>query len=116
MSQLDDAFSGTKPVADALKFDEAALEAWMAEHVDGFEGPLAIEQFKGGQSNPTYKLEAKSGRYVLRRKPPGKLLPSAHAVDREFKVMRALGGEGFPVPRMHGLSEDESIIGTAFRH
>ena len=114
MSQLDDAFSGTKPVADALKFDEAALERWMAANVEGFEGPLDIEQFKGGQSNPTYKLEAKSGRYVLRRKPPGKLLPSAHAVDREFKVMSALGGEGFPAPKMHGLCEDESVIGTAF--
>ncbi|MEQ8434163.1 MAG: phosphotransferase [Oceanicaulis sp.] len=114
MSQLDDAFSGTKPVADALKFDEAALEAWMASHVDGFEGPLKIEQFKGGQSNPTYKLEAKSGRYVLRRKPPGKLLPSAHAVDREFKVMAALGAQGFPAPKMHGLCEDESVLGTAF--
>ncbi|MFP4519278.1 MAG: phosphotransferase [Oceanicaulis sp.] len=114
MSQLDDAFSGTKPIADALKFDEAALKAWLEQNVEGFEGPLTIEQFKGGQSNPTYKLEAKSGRYVLRRKPPGKLLPSAHAVDREFKVMRALGGEGFPVPKMHGLCEDGSIIGTAF--
>jgi aminoglycoside phosphotransferase (APT) family kinase protein len=114
MSQLDDAFSGTKPVADALKFDEAALEAWMASKVDGFEGPLKIEQFKGGQSNPTYKLDAKSGRYVLRRKPPGKLLPSAHAVDREFKVMAALGAQGFPAPKMHGLCEDESVLGTAF--
>jgi aminoglycoside phosphotransferase (APT) family kinase protein len=114
MSQLDDAFSGTKPVADALKFDEAALEAWMASHVVGFEGPLKIEQFKGGQSNPTYKLDAKSGRYVLRRKPPGKLLPSAHAVDREFKVMAALGAQGFPAPKMHGLCEDESVLGTAF--
>ncbi|MGX6648370.1 phosphotransferase [Maricaulaceae bacterium MS644] len=114
MSQLDDAFSGTKPVADALKFDEAALERWLADHVDGFEGPLAITQFKGGQSNPTYKLDAKSGRYVLRRKPPGKLLPSAHAVDREFKVMAALGARGFPAPKMHGLCEDESVLGTAF--
>jgi len=114
MSQLDDAFSGTKPVAEALKFDEAALERWLADNVDGFEGPLAITQFKGGQSNPTYKLDAKSGRYVLRRKPPGKLLPSAHAVDREYKVMSALGAEGFPAPKMHGLCEDESLIGTAF--
>jgi len=114
MSQLDDAFSGTKPVADALKFDEAALMRWLEANVEGFEGPLEIEQFKGGQSNPTYKLVAKSGRYVLRRKPPGKLLPSAHAVDREFKVMAALGGAGFPAPKMHGLCEDESVIGTAF--
>ncbi|XBQ16338.1 MAG: phosphotransferase [Oceanicaulis sp.] len=114
MSQLDDAFSGTKPVAEALKFDEAALERWMAANVEGFEGPLEIEQFKGGQSNPTYKLTSASGRYVLRRKPPGKLLPSAHAVDREFRVMRALGAQGFPTPKMHGLCEDESVVGTAF--
>ena len=114
MSQLDDAFSGTKPVADALKFDQGALEAWMSQNVDGFEGPVSVEQFKGGQSNPTYKLITPGRRYVLRRKPPGKLLPSAHAVDREFTVMSALGGQGFPVPRMHGLCEDESVIGTAF--
>ena len=114
MSQLDDAFSGTKPVADALKFDQAALEAWMADNVEGFEGPLSVEQFKGGQSNPTYKLDTPGRRYVLRRKPPGELLPSAHAVDREFKVMDALGGQGFPVPKMHGLCEDDGVIGTAF--
>ena len=114
MSQLDDAFSGTKPVSDALKFDQAALEAWMADNVEGFEGPLSVEQFKGGQSNPTYKLDTPGRRYVLRRKPPGELLPSAHAVDREFKVMDALGGQGFPVPKMHGLCEDDGVIGTAF--
>jgi len=114
MSQLDDTFSGTKPVADALKFDEAALERWMQDHVDGFEGPLTVNQFKGGQSNPTYKLDTPKARYVLRRKPPGKLLPSAHAVDREFTVMKALGGAGFPAPVMHGLCEDDSVIGTAF--
>ena len=114
MSQLDDAFSGTKPVADALKFDQAALEAWMEANVDGFSGPVTIEQFKGGQSNPTYKLVTPGRRYVLRRKPPGKLLPSAHAVDREFTVMNALGGQGFPVPKMHGLCEDDGVIGTAF--
>jgi len=114
MSNLDDTFSGTKPVADALKFDEAALGRWMAEHVDGFEGPLTVNQFKGGQSNPTYKLDTPGARYVLRRKPPGKLLPSAHAVDREFTVMKALGAHGFPAPVMHGLCEDDSVIGTAF--
>ena len=114
MSQLDDAFSGTKPVADALKFDERALERWMAEQVDGFEGPLTVAQFKGGQSNPTYKLVTRGKTYVLRRKPPGKLLPSAHAVDREFRVMRALGAAGFPAPVMHGLCEDDGVIGTAF--
>ena len=114
MSQLDDAFSGTKPVADALKFDQGALQAWMDSHVDGFAGPLTIEQFKGGQSNPTYKLVTPGRQYVLRRKPPGKLLPSAHAVDREFKVMNALGHQGFPAPKMHGLCEDDAVIGTAF--
>ena len=114
MSQLDDTFSGTKPVADALQFDQDALAAWMGEHVDGFEGPLTVEQFKGGQSNPTYKLTAPGRQFVLRRKPPGKLLPSAHAVDREFRVMQALGAQGFPAPKMHGLCEDDSVIGTAF--
>ena len=114
MSQLDDAFSGTKAVADALKFDQRALEAWMGQHVDGFAGPLSVEQFKGGQSNPTYKLTTPRRAYVLRRKPPGKLLPSAHAVEREYQVMKALGAQGFPAPHMHALCEDESVIGTAF--
>ncbi|WP_422385520.1 phosphotransferase [Oceanicaulis alexandrii] len=114
MSQLDDTYTGTKPVADALKFDQAALERWMQAHVEGFAGPLTIEQFKGGQSNPTYKLETPKARYVLRRKPPGKLLPSAHAVDREYRVMKALGEQGFPAPHMFGLCEDDSVIGTAF--
>ena len=107
-------FSGTKPVADALKIDAAALEAYMAEQVEGFSGPLAIEQFKGGQSNPTYKITARSGAYVLRRKPPGKLLPSAHAVDREFRVISALHGGGFPVARPYALCEDDGVIGTMF--
>ncbi|KAA5804804.1 phosphotransferase [Alkalicaulis satelles] len=114
MSQLEEAFSGVKQVADALKFDEGALEAWMAAHVDGFAGPLTVEQFKGGQSNPTYKLTTPGRAYVLRRKPPGKLLPSAHAVDREYTVMKALEAQGFPAPLMHALCEDEAVIGTAF--
>ncbi|PWE17701.1 phosphotransferase family protein [Marinicauda salina] len=114
MSELDAQFSGTKDVADALKFDQAGLERWMAANVDGYEGPLTVSQFRGGQSNPTYKLTTPGREYVLRRKPPGKLLPSAHAVDREFKVMDALGGVDFPVPTMHGLCEDESVVGTAF--
>jgi len=114
MSNLDDTFSGTKDVAEALRFDEAALLDWMKSSVDGFSGPLRVGQFKGGQSNPTYKLETPGKAYVLRRKPPGKLLPSAHAVEREFKVMRALGNEGFPVPKMHGLCENPELIGTAF--
>lgn len=114
MTDLNEQFSGTKNVTDALKFDESALDAWMTAHVGDYAGPLTVTQFKGGQSNPTYKLDTPSASYVLRRKPPGKLLPSAHAVDREFTVMSALGQTGFPVPKMHGLCEDESVIGTPF--
>jgi aminoglycoside phosphotransferase (APT) family kinase protein len=107
-------FSGTMAVREPHRFDAARLEGWLAEHVPGFRGPLTVEQFKGGQSNPTYLLGAPSGRYVLRRKPPGKLLPSAHAVDREYRVMAALAGSGVPVPRVFGLCPDEGVIGTAF--
>jgi aminoglycoside phosphotransferase (APT) family kinase protein len=106
--------TGTREVSDRLRFDEQALASWMEDHVPGFRGPLTVSQFKGGQSNPTYKLEAAGGAYVLRRKPPGKILPGAHAVDREFRVLSALGQQGFPVPRVHGLCEDEAVIGTAF--
>lgn len=110
-----EANTGTREVAERLKFDITPLELWMRANVSGFEGPLQVSQFKGGQSNPTYKLQAGNGRaYVLRRKPPGKLLPGAHAVDREARVMSALGREGFPVPRVHGLCEDEDVIGTPF--
>jgi aminoglycoside phosphotransferase (APT) family kinase protein len=109
-----EANTGTRDVTERLRFDEAALAAWMQDHVGGFAGPLRVTQFKGGQSNPTYRLDAASGSYVLRRKPPGKLLPGAHAVEREYRVISALGGAGFPVPRVHGLCEDESIIGTPF--
>ncbi len=114
MSDIDDSFSGTKPVADALAFDEDVLAEWMTAHVAGFQGPLTVEQFRGGQSNPTYKLVTPGKAYVLRRKPPGKLLPSAHAVDREFRVMKALGGAGFPAPVMHGLCMEREVIGTEF--
>jgi aminoglycoside phosphotransferase (APT) family kinase protein len=116
-SKMDrtEANTGTRDVAERLQFDVAALESWMADRVEGFEGPLAVSQFKGGQSNPTYRLDTRSGRsFVLRRKPPGKLLPGAHAVDREARVMSALGRQGFPVPRVHGLCEDETVIGTPF--
>jgi aminoglycoside phosphotransferase (APT) family kinase protein len=110
-----EANSGTRDVSERLRFDVAALEQWLTEHVDDFVGPLAVSQFKGGQSNPTYRLDTPSGRaFVLRRKPPGKLLPGAHAVEREARVMSALGGQGFPVPRIHGLCEDEGVIGTPF--
>ena len=91
------------------------LQAWLRGHVEGFLGPLsAAERFAGGQSNPTYKLTATSGEYVLRRKPPGPLLPSAHAVDREFRVMRALADTPVPVPRVFALCEDDAVIGSAF--
>src|SRR6195256_1865953 len=90
------------------------LAAWLRDHVEGFRGPLAAERFTGGQSNPTYKLEAASGRYVVRRKPPGSLLPSAHAVDREFRVMRGLADTPVPVPRVHTLCEDDAVLGSAF--
>src|SRR5712692_5994337 len=90
------------------------LEAWLRGHVEGFRGPLAAERFAGGQSNPTYLLTAVSGSYVLRKKPPGPLLPSAHAVDREFRVMRALAETAVPVPRVHALCEDDAVVGSAF--
>ena len=106
--------TGTKEVAESHRFDEAALAAWMQANVEGFEGPLEVRQFKGGQSNPTYQLVTPSKKYVMRRKPPGKLLPSAHAVDREFKVISALHPTGFPVARPYGLCTDDGVIGTMF--
>jgi len=111
-----EAFTGTKPVADSHAFDSAALQAFLQANLDGFCGPLTVEQFKGGQSNPTYKLITPGASYVMRAKPgpAAKLLPSAHAIDREFTVMRALHGTGVPVPRMLLLCEDEAIIGRAF--
>ena len=108
------AFSGTKEVSAALAVDATRLETYLGARVDGFAGPLTVRQFKGGQSNPTYLLETPARRYVLRRKPPGKLLPSAHAVDREYRVIKALHGVGFPVARPYLLCEDDSVIGTAF--
>jgi aminoglycoside phosphotransferase (APT) family kinase protein len=107
-------FSGTRPVAPQHAFDEAALAAYLREHVEGFEGTLQVEQFKGGQSNPTFLLTVGAQRLVLRRKPPGALLASAHAVDREFRVIRALAGSEVPVARTHVLCEDPQVIGTAF--
>lgn len=108
------AFSGTKEVAEPLRFDVARLEAYLAAHAPGFSGPLTVRQFKGGQSNPTYLLETPARSYVLRRKPPGKLLPSAHAVDREFRVIRALHAQGFPVPEPVVYCDDADVVGTAF--
>jgi aminoglycoside phosphotransferase (APT) family kinase protein len=106
--------SGTTEVREAHRFEVAPLARWLADNVEGYAGPLRVEQFKGGQSNPTYKLVTPSRSYVLRRKPPGRLLPGAHAVDREYRVITALGGQGFPVARTYGLCEDESVIGTPF--
>ena len=99
---------------DPMALPEAALAAYLTSHVDGFRGPLRTTKFKGGQSNPTYLLEAASGRYVLRRKPPGTLLPSAHAVDREFRVLQALHGTEVPVAQGLHLCTDESVIGSMF--
>ena len=114
MTDRQATFSGTKEVAAALKFDAARLEAYLARNAPGFAGPLTVRQFKGGQSNPTYLLETPTRRYVLRRKPPGKLLPSAHAVDREFRVISALSAQGFPVPAPVVYCDDEGVTGTAF--
>ena len=107
-------FSGTKEVAAALALDAARLQAYLTQQVKGFAGPLTVKQFKGGQSNPTYLLETPARRYVLRRKPPGKLLPSAHAVDREFRVISALAAQGFPVAEPVLYCADESVAGTPF--
>ncbi len=90
------------------------LSAWLAGHVEGFRGPIRAERFAGGQSNPSYRIDAASGPYVLRRKPPGPLLPSAHAVDREYRVMRALADTWVPVPKAYALCEDDGVIGSAF--
>jgi aminoglycoside phosphotransferase (APT) family kinase protein len=108
------AFSGTRDVAGALKFDAARLENYLAQRIEGFAGPLTVRQFKGGQSNPTYLLETPARAYVLRRKPPGKLLPSAHAVDREYRVICALHAQGFPVAEPLHYCADDGITGTAF--
>jgi aminoglycoside phosphotransferase (APT) family kinase protein len=116
MSGIDrqSAFSGTKEVAEPLRFDVGRLKAYLHEHAPGFAGPLAVRQFKGGQSNPTYLLEGPRHSYVLRRKPPGKLLPSAHAVDREHRIIGALHAQGFPVAEPVLYCADESVVGTAF--
>jgi aminoglycoside phosphotransferase (APT) family kinase protein len=108
------AFSGTREVDPRHALDEATLDAWLAENVEGYEGPLTLRQFKGGQSNPTYELATPGKTYVLRRKPPGVLLPSAHAVDREFQVISALHAQGFPVARPYTLCTDDSVIGSMF--
>src|SRR5690606_11408096 len=108
------AYSGTREMPAALAIDAARLEEFLAQKIAGFSGPLEVKLFKGGQSNPTYLPPTPARRYVLRRKPPGKLLPSAHAVDREFRILSMLHPLGFPVPAPLLLCEDESVAGTAF--
>jgi aminoglycoside phosphotransferase (APT) family kinase protein len=110
----DSEFSGTKEVEERHRIDEASLDKWMRANVEGYAGPLTISQFKGGQSNPTYKLDTPGRSYVMRRKPFGKLLPSAHAVDREYKVITALHKQGFPAAKTYGLCTDDSVLGSAF--
>src|SRR5437016_12267424 len=107
-------FSGTKDAAPTLRLDVAKLERYLTAQIAVFAGPLTVKQFKGGQSNPTYLLETGKRRYVLRRKPPGKLLPSAHAVDREFRVISALYPQGFPVARPVLYCNDAYVLGTPF--
>ncbi len=102
----------TPPNRDEIPLD--TLHQWMINNVDGYAGPLQIEKFSGGQSNPTYELITGTGSYVLRRKPAGKLLPGAHAVEREYRIIAALGQQGFPVPKAYGLCEDTQVIGTPF--
>ncbi|MBL8510182.1 MAG: phosphotransferase [Betaproteobacteria bacterium] len=109
-------FQGTKPVSSQQQFNLDALQDWLKKHVEGFSGPLQIEQFKGGQSNPTFKLITPTGHYVMRAKPgpAAKLLPSAHAIEREYQVMTALARANMPVPKTWVLCEDEAVIGRAF--
>lgn len=111
-----DQFIGTRPATGKHAFDTDALTAWAAQHIDGFAGPLEVALFKGGQSNPTYLLTTPARRYVMRSKPGpvARLLPSAHAIEREYAVMEGLAGTDVPVPRMFALCEDESVIGRAF--
>ncbi|WP_127600670.1 phosphotransferase family protein [Nitratireductor alexandrii] len=104
----------TAPVETRNAIDTARLESWMIDHVPGFTGPLQVDQFVGGQSNPTFLLRSGAGNYVLRRRPPGNLLPSAHAVDREHRVLSALHVAGYAVPRPFALCLDETVIGSIF--
>lgn len=114
MNTLTDARPGTRAVAPRHAFDTDALSAWLSRHLDGFAGPLQVLQFAGGQSNPTFLLRTSGGEWVLRKQPPGQLLPSAHAIDREYRVLRALAGSSVPVPVTRCYCDDASIIGTPF--
>ena len=108
------AFTGTKPVEERHALDAGALTRWMAANVEGFAGPVTLNQFKGGQSNPTYQVVTPAKKYVLRKKPAGKLLPSAHAVDREYRVIAALHPTGFPVAQPYALCIDDGVLGAMF--
>jgi len=114
MSSLANANQGTTPVREGYGFDIVSLDRWMHENIPDYAGPIAVEQFRGGQSNPTYKLTTPGGNYVLRRKPGGPILKGAHAIEREAKVMSVLGLHGIPVPHVRGLCIDRSVIGTNF--
>ena len=114
MATRQEQMSGAGDVREGLGFDEGRLAEWLQSNVAGYAGPLTVRQFNGGQSNPTYKLVTPGRNYVLRRKPPGLLLKSAHAVDREYKVITALHAAGFPAPETFGLCTDDGIIGTWF--
>ena len=105
-------FSGTKEVAENLRFNESGLQEWFGDCIASAGKILNVAQFKGGQSNPTYKITTESQQFVLRRKPPGILLPSAHAVDSEYKVITALPYAKVPVPKTYELCEDDDVIGT----
>ncbi len=107
-------YGGTEPVRTAHRFDETKLFEWLTQSVDGFRGPMSVTQFKGGQSNPTYRIATAGRDYVLRRKPPGALLSGAHAVDREARVLAALRTVGMPVPRVYGVCKDDGVLGTWF--
>jgi aminoglycoside phosphotransferase (APT) family kinase protein len=109
-----DSNAGSTAVREGYAFDEAALGCWMTANVPDFAGPLTVEQFRGGQSNPTYKLVTPARSYVLRRKPAGILLKGAHAVEREARALTALGSVEFPVPHVHGLCTDDAVIGSWF--
>jgi aminoglycoside phosphotransferase (APT) family kinase protein len=113
-SDRQTAFSGTREVVERLRFNVRRLESYLRDRIAGFGGPITVSQFKGGQSNPTYLVTTPLQRYALRRKPPGKLLPSAHAVDREYRVISALHAQGFPVAAPVLYCADDSVIGTAF--
>ena len=114
LSVPEHCYAGTTAVRPEFRFDEGALLRWLTAHVAGFQGPLTVEQFKGGQSNPTYQMHTPRKAYVLRRRPPGNLLPGAHDVEREARVLTALHRVQFPVPAVHALCADESILGTKF--